>query len=151
TRRLAGLQVPAAGTWHIDPAHADVAFIGRHFMLTKVRGRFTGIDGVIVIGDDLADTSVEVTIDVTSLDSGDAGRDEHLFSADLFDVARHPQARFVSTSVRVDGDRATLLGDLTIRGVTREVALHVSYLGSVRDPWGNDRAVFSATGRLDRE
>lgn len=151
TRTLAGIELPAAGTWAIDPGHAEVGFVGRHFGLTKVRGRFTGIQGAVTIGDDPKDSRVEVTIDMTSVSSGDQSRDDHLRSADFFDVDRHPQATFRSTSVNVEGATGTLDGDLTIKGVTRPVRLHVDYVGHAADPWGNDRAVFSANGRINRE
>lgn len=146
--------VPTAGHWRIDPGHAEVGFVGRHLMLTRVRGRFTGIDGHVRTAEDPRDSSVEVTIDMASVDSGDATRDEHLRSADLFDVDRHPTASFRSTSVvpdPTDPNRATVTGDLTIRNVTRAIELDVTFAGAAQDPWGAERAVFSARGRLNRE
>jgi polyisoprenoid-binding protein YceI len=152
TRTVAGTPLPAPGTWIIDPGHAEVAFVGRHFMLTKVRGRFTGVDGAVTVAEDPADSSIEVTIDMASVSSGDAARDEHLRSPDLFDVAAHPTATFRSTDVRWSGgSTGTIVGDLTIKGVSRPVELAVEYLGHVTDPWGNERAVFSATTTIDRE
>jgi polyisoprenoid-binding protein YceI len=142
---------PATGVWTIDPGHAEVAFIGRHFGLTKIRGRFVGVDGTVTISDRVEDSSVEVTIDMASVDSGDTSRDDHLRSDDFFDVARHPTATFRSTEVTVDGGTATMVGDLTIVGVTRPVELAVEYLGSATDPWGNQRTVFSAAGTINRE
>ena len=150
-RRLDGLDLPAAGSWVVDPGHADVSFTGRHLMLTRVRGRFTAIDGSLRIGEDPNDSEVQVTIDVGSLDSGDATRDEHLRSADLFDVAAHPTALFRSTAVRLDGPELAVDGDLTIKGVTRQVRLEGAYLGITTDPWGNVRAVFEAHTRLTRD
>jgi polyisoprenoid-binding protein YceI len=149
-RTIDGVEVPAAGLWTIDPGHAEVAFIGRHFMLTKVRGRFTGLEGRIEVGEQLDDSTVDVRIDVASIDSGDQTRDDHLRSDDLFDVDRHPEATFRSTRVQIDGSSGSMIGDLTIRGVTRTVALDIRYIGAVRDPWGYDRAVFSAKGRVAR-
>lgn len=151
TRTLHGTDLPAAGTWSIDPGHAEVGFVGRHFGLTKVRGRFTGISGAVTIGDDPNDSSVEVTIDTASVHSGDQSRDDHLRSADFFDVETHPQATYRSTSASFDGASGTLDGELTIKGVTKPVRLHVDYLGHAADPWGNDRAVFSATGNINRD
>lgn len=151
TRTLAGVELPAAGTWQIDPGHAEVGFVGRHFGLTKVRGRFTGVDGAVVIADDPAQSSVDVTIDMTSVQSGDQSRDDHLRSADLFDVAQHPTATYRSTAVAVDGTSGAVDGELTIKGITRPVTLRVDYVGHAADPWGNDRAVFSATARINRE
>ena len=151
TRNVAGTEIPAAGTWTIDPGHADVAFIGRHFLLTKVRGRFTGVRGDIVIADDPADSRVSVVIDTASVSSGAADRDDHLRSPDFFDVEQHPEAAFASTDVRWDGRAAVVTGELTLVGVTRPVQLDVEYLGTVVDPWNNERAIFSASAELDRE
>jgi polyisoprenoid-binding protein YceI len=151
TRTVDGVDLPAPGVWEIDPGHAEVAFIGRHFMLTKVRGRFTGVAGVVVVGDDPARSSVEVEIDVASVQSGDQARDDHLRSEDLFHVAVHPTAHFRSRAVDWVDRRGTVTGDLTIKGVTRAVTLEVDYLGHAADPWGNDRAVFSAHTTIDRQ
>jgi len=151
TRTHDGQVIPAAGVWEIDPGHTDLAFTGRHFMVTKVRGRFTGVSGRVVVAHDMADSSVEVDIDMASVESGSQVRDEHIRSADLFDVENHPTAHFRSTSVEWLADRGTVNGDLTIHGVTRRVPLDVVFEGHVRDPWGGDRAVFSARTRVNRE
>jgi polyisoprenoid-binding protein YceI len=151
TRTHDGQVIPSAGVWEIDPGHTDLAFTGRHFMVTKVRGRFTDVSGRVVIAHDMADSSVEVDIDMASVESGSQVRDDHIRSADLFDVENHPAAHFRSTSVQWRGDRGTVHGDLTIHGVTRRVPLDVSFEGHVRDPWGGDRAIFSARTRLNRE
>jgi len=151
TRRSGGAEVPVAGTWTIDAGHTSVEFIGRHFMLTKIRGRFVGVSGVVVIGQDPADSSVEVTIDMASVESGSAERDAHLRSADFFDVEHHPEATFRSTSVDWHGTEAVVRGDLTIAGTTHPVDLQVSFVGATPDPWGNQRAVFSAVADVDRE
>jgi polyisoprenoid-binding protein YceI len=151
TRTFDGVDLPAPGVWAIDPGHAEVAFIGRHFLLTKVRGRFTGVTGAVVVDDDPTRSSVEVEIDVASLQSGDQARDDHLRSEDLFHVAVHPTAHFQSRAVDWVGRRGTVTGDLTIKGVTRPVNLAVEYLGHATDPWSNDRAVFSAHTTIDRE
>ena len=150
-RTVEGVELPAAGTWRIDPGHAEVGFVGRHFGLTKVRGRFTGVSGDVVIADDVARSSVTVEIDVASVSSGDQARDDHLRSADLFDVEAHPTATFRSTGLKAEGASGRLAGELTIKGVTRPVTLDVDYLGHAHDPWGNDRAVFSASATIDRE
>jgi polyisoprenoid-binding protein YceI len=150
-RTADGIDLPAPGRWAIDPGHAEVGFVGRHFGLTKIRGRFTGVAGEVVIDDDRSASSVVVTIDTASVSSGDAARDEHLRSADFFDVDRHPTATFRSTAVTMDGPSATLAGELTIKGVSRPVTLDVDYLGRAHDPWGNERSVFSAAGTIDRE
>lgn len=150
-RTLAGTEYPAPGRWTIDPGHAEVAFVGRHFGLTKVRGRFTGVAGYAEIAEDLTDSRLEVTIDTASVHSGDTSRDDHLRSADLLHVERYPVATFRSTGIAVDGSAGAVTGDLTIKDVTRPVTLQVVYVGSAHDPWGNDRAVFSAATTIDRE
>ncbi|NOX22190.1 MAG: YceI family protein [Actinobacteria bacterium] len=151
TRTINNVELPAAGTWTIDPGHAQVGFVGRHFGLTKVRGRFTDVSGDIVITDNIEDSTVTVDIVVASINSGDQTRDDHLRSEDLFNVAEHPSARFVSTALATGGATATLTGDLTIKGVTKSVTLDVEYLGYAKDPWENDRAIFSAAGIVNRE
>jgi polyisoprenoid-binding protein YceI len=148
---IEGIDLPAPGTWRIDPGHTEVGFMGRHFMLTKVRGRFTGVTGSVEVGEHPEDTAISVTIDMATVTSGDDTRDDHLRSADLFDVAAHPTATFRSTEVRWSGSTGSMTGDLTIKGVTRPVTLTVEYLGHVHDPWGSDRVVFSASGRVNRE
>ncbi len=143
--------LPVGTTWEIDPGHADVAFVGRHFMMTKVRGRFTDVAGVVRIGESMADSSVEVTIAMASVHSGNEMRDDHIRSAELFDVERYPTATFRSTSVDWSGDHGIVHGDLTIHGVTRNVPLVVTFEGQLRDPWGAQRAVFSARTKVTRE
>jgi polyisoprenoid-binding protein YceI len=151
-RTVKGAPSPAAGVWLIDPGHAEVAFIGRHFMLTRVRGRFTDVTGEVRIAEDPAASTVAVTIAMASVSSGNDTRDEHLRSADLFDVERWPSASYRSTRVIwTGGAEAVVEGELTIRGITRPVPLAVRFLGHARDPWGADRAVFSATARINRE
>jgi len=151
TRILAGAELPAAGRWQIDPGHTEVAFIGRHFMLTKVRGRFTGVTGAIVVAEEPGESTAEVVIDMASVESGSQARDDHLRSADFFDAARHPTATFRGRAARWQGTRGLLAGELTIRGVTRPVTLQAGYLGHVADPWGGQRAIFTAEGTLNRE
>jgi polyisoprenoid-binding protein YceI len=151
TRLADGVGIPAPGTWVIDPGHAEVAFVGRHFMLTKIRGRFTGVTGEVVVAERPNDSRLDVVIDMASVSSGDATRDDHLRSADLFDVENHPLANFRSTSVSWLGERGTVTGALTIKGVSRDVTLDVEYLGFAVDPWGGERAVFSASTTIDRD
>jgi polyisoprenoid-binding protein YceI len=150
-RMLAGAELPAAGRWQIDPGHTEVAFIGRHFMLTKVRGRFTGVTGAIVVAEEPGESTAEVIIDMASVESGSQARDDHLRSADFFDAARHPTATFRGRAARWQGTRGLLAGELTIRGITRPVTLQAGYLGHVADPWGGQRAIFTAEGTLNRE
>lgn len=150
-RTLHGIELPSAGSWVIDPGHTEVGFVGRHFGLTKVRGRFTGVSGTVTIGEEPNDSSVDVTIDTASVSSGDQSRDDHLRSPDFFDVVAHPQATFRSTAASFDGASGTLDGELTIKGVTKPVRLRVDYLGHATDPWGGERAVFTASGKIHRE
>src|SRR6478736_6225699 len=125
TRTLDGLVLPAAGRWDIDPGHTDLAFVGRHLMVTKVRGRFTDVTGSVTIADRLSDSSVDVSINMASVESGSAARDEHIKSAELFDVEQFPTATFRSSAVDWRGTRGTVHGDLTIHGVTKQVPLEV--------------------------
>ena len=151
TRIRNGVELPAPGVWSIDPGHAEVGFVGRHFGLTKVRGRFNGVAGEVVIADNITDSTANVTIDMASVASGSDARDEHLRSVDLFDTEAFPTATFVSSRVAEHGSSGVIEGDLTIKGVTRLIDLGVDYLGYARDPWNNDRAVFSASATINRE
>lgn len=140
-----------AGTWKIDPAHSGVEFVVTHLMISKVRGRFSDISGSVVTDGTPEGSQVEAEIGTASITTNDAGRDTHLRSADFFDVEKFPKIRFVSTSVKTTGkDEFTVKGDLTIRGTTRSVELKVTAEGSGRDPWGNDRAGFSGSLKIDR-
>lgn len=143
---------PAATTWTIDPAHSHVEFAVRHLMITTVRGRFAGVTGTVVTdGDDLGRAQVDVTIDASTIDTRESQRDAHLKSADFFHVEQHPSLTFKSTAVKdARGDRFTLVGNLTMRGVTREVALDVTAGGRGKDPWGGERAGYSATTKVNR-
>jgi polyisoprenoid-binding protein YceI len=151
TRVVDGAELPAPGRWQIDPGHTEVAFIGRHFLLTKVRGRLTGVAGAITVAEDPAESTADVTIDMASVDSGSQVRDDHLRSADFFDAAHHPTATFTGRATGWRGTRGQLAGQLTIRGITRPVTLAVDYLGHIADPWGGQRAIFTASGTLNRE
>lgn len=152
TLTVIGTQLPTAGTWTFDTAHSSIEFVARHLMMSKVRGRFSGWDGSITVGDPVTGSSVDVTIDTASVDTRDAKRDEHLRSSDFFDVENFPAMTFRSTGVRASGDRRWQLeGDLTIRGTTRPVVLDLEYLGIEKDPWGKEHAGFSASTELDRE
>ena len=151
TRIADGAELPAAGRWQIDPGHTELAFVGRHFMLTKVRGRFTGVSGVIQVAEAPGDTTVEVTIDMASVESGNQARDDHLRSPDFFDAADHPTATFTGRAAGWQGSHGTLAGELTIRGITRPVTLATEYLGHAADPWGGQRAIFTAETTINRE
>ena len=142
----------AAELWNIDPAHSGAYFVVRHMVLSKVRGAFTRWNGAITVDEQRPENSaVEVRIDASSIDTRDPKRDAHLCSADFFDVERFPEVTFRSTSVAtLDRDRLQVVGDLTIHGVTRPVTLEVDILGRGKDPWGGERAGFSAKTTINR-
>lgn len=140
-----------AGTWQIDPAHSGVEFIVTHLMISKVRGRFGDIAGTVVTDGTVEGSKIDVEIAAASISTHDDKRDAHLRSADFFDVEKYPKIRFVSTAIKSRGDREfRVTGDVTIRDVTRPVEMDVTREGTGRDPWGNDRAGFSGTLRIDR-
>jgi polyisoprenoid-binding protein YceI len=143
---------PARTTWTIDPAHSQVEFAVRHLMISTVRGRFAGVKGTVVSDDsDLGTAQVDVTIDVHTIDTREAQRDAHLKSADFFDAEKFPVLTFKSTRViDVKGDRFKLVGDLTMHGVSREVTLDVTSEGRGKDPWGGERAGYSAVAKVNR-
>jgi polyisoprenoid-binding protein YceI len=151
TRTVDGVELPLAGTYALDVAHTQVGFAVRHMAVSKVRGRFTRFDGAIQIAEDPAQSSVNVTIDATTVDTQDETRNNHLRTNDFFDVENNPTWTFVSTSVVPDGKKWKVTGDLTIRGITRPVTLETSLEGVVKDPYGNLRVGFSATAEIDRE
>ena len=145
---------PAAETsaiWQLDPAHTHVEFSVKHLMIARVKGRFAGVAGTVEMGTDPAASTVDVVIDAASIDTREAKRDAHLRSADFFDVERFPTIAFRSREVRPTGaGDFSVVGDLTIRDVTREVTLEVTDEGRGTDPWGGARAGFSATAEIDR-
>jgi polyisoprenoid-binding protein YceI len=145
-------QAPATSTtWKIDPAHTNVEFAAKHLMITTVKGRFPDVEGEIVMSDaDLSKSSVTATIKAASIDTRTGQRDDHLRSADFLDAAKYPEMTFKSTRITGDKSNFKLTGNLTIRGVTREVTLDVTNEGTTKDPWGGDRVAFSATTKLDR-
>jgi polyisoprenoid-binding protein YceI len=139
-------------TWTVDGAHAEVGFAVKHLMIATVRGRFGAVTGTIDFDEaHPLSSTIDVTVDVSSIDTRQEQRDNHLRSPDFFDVANFPTMHFVSTAIAGDLDGAfRVTGDLTIRGVTKPVTLDVTAEGRVRDPWGNDRAGFSAAGKISR-
>ncbi len=140
-------------TWNIDASHSQVEFAVKHMMIATVRGRFADVKGTVVTDDsDLAKAEVDVVIDVNSIDTREAKRDAHLKSPDFFDAETFPLITFKSTRVTgAGGDQFKLVGDLTIHGVTREVALDVTSEGRAKDPWGGERAGYSAQTRVNRK
>jgi len=143
---------PAAGSYALDQSHSHVSFSARHLMVTKVRGRFPVTAGHLEIAEDPTQSSVEATIDVSAVDSGDPKRDEHLRSADFFDAEQYPTVTFRSTRVHDRGDgEFTLEGELTVRDSTRPVNLQGEYLGSQESPWGDTRVGFTAETEINRK
>jgi polyisoprenoid-binding protein YceI len=138
--------------WQIDSSHSGIQFTVRHLVIAKVRGQFSRWTGALEApGGDFARGSLDVVIDASSIVTGVADRDAHLRSADFFDVERYPDITFKSTSVtQASPDRLHVAGALMIKGVTRDVVLDVEVLGQAKDPWGNERAAFSATTSIDR-
>lgn len=140
-----------AGSWVIDPVHSDISFTARHMMVSKVRGHFRDFDGELVLGDDPLDSKVIANIRVTSLDTNNEGRDNHIRSGDFFDAENHPTATYRSTGVRVEDGQFVIDGELTLKGVTRSVPLYVEPNGFGPDPQGGTRSGFTARGKLNRK
>lgn len=139
--------------WNLDPAHSSADFTVRHMMVTNVRGSFGNLSGTINFDpENPGASSVEATIDVATINTGVEDRDNHLRSADFFEVEKYPNITFKSTDVEVTGDKsAKVTGDLTIRDVTKSVVLDVDFLGQGGSPFGDTRAGFEATTKIDRE
>ncbi|MDP1792865.1 MAG: YceI family protein [Acidimicrobiales bacterium] len=152
TRPFEGLDVPEAGSFAIDASHSVAAFTVRHLVVAKTKGRFTDIAGEVTIADNPLDSKVSVTIGAASVTTGDNGRDDHLRSPDFLDVESFPTLTYVSTAVRhVKGSQFEVAGNLTVHGVSKPVTLALDYEGTVGDPWGGVRAVFSAKTKINRE
>lgn len=139
-----------AGTWEIDPVHSEVGFTARHMMVSKVRGRFTQFSGELVTAADLLQSSVTATIELTSIQTGNEQRDQHIRSADFFEVDKYKTMTYRSTGLRPEGDHYVLDGELTLRDVTKQVPLKLELNGFGPDPYGGTRAGFTATGELNR-
>jgi polyisoprenoid-binding protein YceI len=148
---MASINDLTPGTYNIDPAHSTVGFVARHLMITKVRGRFTTFTGTITIADDRLSSSVNASVDLSSVSTGDDQRDGHLKSGDFFDIEKAPTMDFVSTGIKSDGDGFELAGDLTIRGVTKPVSFELEFEGMQGDPWGGKRAGFTASADVNRK
>lgn len=138
--------------WEIDSSHSGIHFSVRHLVIAKVRGQFSRWSGTLQVpGTGFERASLDVIIDAGSIDTGVADRDAHLRSADFLDAEHFPEITFKSAKVEpAGGDRLKVLGQLTIKGVTRDVTLDVENLGRAKDPWGNERAAFSAKTSVDR-
>lgn len=140
-------------TWQIDASHSHIGFSVKHMMIATVRGQFKTYTGSLELNtEDLTRSSLSGEIEVSSIDTREPQRDDHLRSADFFDAANHPKILFKSTQIeQVEGNEFRITGDLTIRGVTKEIVLEAEYAGIHKDPWGNTRTGFTVTGSLNRK
>ena len=138
------------GTWNLDPTHSELSFWVRHLAISKVRGTFERFDATLVTADDLADTTLEASIDVASVNTNQKDRDNHLRTGDFFLTEEFPTMDFVSTSITTDGDDFVLNGDLTLRGVTKPVVLKGEFGGIITDGYGQTKAAASATTKINR-
>src|SRR5215469_1256876 len=139
-----------AGKWDIDPVHSEVSFTVRHMMVSKVRGRFDKFEGTIVTGEKPLESTVTASVDLASINTGQEQRDEHIRSADFFEVETFPTMTFTSTGVRAEGDHFLLDGDLSLKGVTKSVTFKLEVSGVGPDAYGGTRIGFSATTEINR-
>lgn len=139
------------GTWTLDNSHSEIGFTVRHASISKVRGQFKDADATLDLAENVADSKVNATIKTASFDSGDANRDGHVRGEDFFDVEKFPEISFVSNAIVAKGDAYELQGDLTIKGVTRPVALETELNGVAVDPFGNTRAGLTAETTISRK
>ena len=139
------------GTWEVDPAHSTVGFAVKHMGIANVRGRFTEFEGTLEVGEDLANSSARGTVKVASITTEEEQRDEHLRSPDFFNVEEFPEILFESTLVEaIDDESTSVVGNLTMHGITREVKLKAVVQGTDTDPWGNERTGLEVVGVLKR-
>lgn len=139
------------GVWNVDPMHTTIGFTARHLMITKVHGTFKEFNGAITIAPDPLQSSVEATVQVTSVHTGDENRDGHLRTGDFFEVETYPTMTLKSTGISGSGGDYTLHADLTIKGITKKVDFDLEFEGVSKDPWGNTKAGFSATADINRK
>lgn len=139
------------GTWNVDPAHSGLNFSVKHLMVSKVRGKFRNFSGTLTIAADPLQSSVVASATIDSIDTGDENRDGHLKSGDFFDAAVNPTIDFRSTKIESAGSGYRLFADLTIKGVTRNVAFDLEFDGVNTDPWGNTKAGFTASAEINRK
>jgi polyisoprenoid-binding protein YceI len=139
------------GTWALDPVHSEVGFSVRHLMVSKVRGRFTSFEGTFVTAEDPLASTLEASVDLASIDTGNADRDAHVRSADFLDVERYPTLTYRSTGIRSEGDDWVVDGELSLHGVTKHVPLRLEVHGfQPHSPFGDSRTGFTATAEIDR-
>lgn len=146
------MSTQAVTKWGIDPAHSEIGFKVKHLMISTVTGKFDKFEGSAESnGDDFADAKVSFTADTASVNTNNAQRDGHIQSAEFFDAAKFPQLKFTGTKFeKAEGEKYVLNGDLTIRDVTKPVKLDVVFEGLAKDPYGNIKAAFSITGKVNR-
>lgn len=139
--------------WGVDPLHSEVQFKIKHLVISTVTGSFNSFSGGAVSTDgELEGAAIHFAIDVNSIDTNQSQRDEHLRAGDFFDAASHPQITFQSTSfTKVKGDQYKLVGDLTIKGITKSVEVDAEYGGTAKDAWGNTKIGFEVTGKINRK
>jgi polyisoprenoid-binding protein YceI len=139
-----------AGTWAIDPVHSEIGFSVRHMAVSKVKGRFDKFEGTIVTAEDPLKSTVNVTVDASSINTNNEQRDGHIKSADFFEVETHPTWTFEATGIKDEGGEQHLHGDITIKGVTKPVVFALEINGIGPDAYGGTRAGFTATGEINR-
>jgi polyisoprenoid-binding protein YceI len=138
--------------WVVDPTHSEVHFKVKHLVISTVTGTFKVFDGELLTdNDDFENAEIDFSLDVTSIDTNQEQRDEHLKGADFFNSAEYPRISFKSTSFKKDGDDYQLRGDLTIKDITKPVTLNVEFGGSATDFYGNEKAGFEITGKINRK
>ena len=144
--------VNAQTKWNIDKSHSNVGFSVTHLVISEVTGQFKSFNADIETkNDDFTDAKINFTIDVASISTENEGRDKHLKSDDFFNAEKFPKITFVGKSFKkVDGKKYKLVGDFTIRDVTKQITLDVIFNGTVKDPWGNTKAGFKISGELNR-
>lgn len=138
--------------WNLDPTHSEIGFKVKHMMITNVSGSFGAFNVTAQTeGDDFSTADITFTADINTISTSNADRDTHLKSGDFFDAEKHPELKFVSTRMERKNDEDYVLhGDLTIKGITKPVQLDVEFGGIGKDPWGNEKAGFSLTGKIKR-
>jgi polyisoprenoid-binding protein YceI len=147
----ATIPTPTKTKWVLDPTHSELTFKVKHMMIANVKGEFKNFS-VVVDGDDIFKSPLHVTVDTSSINTNSDQRDGHLKSADFFDVENHKELTFKSTSFKkTDDDEYELKGLLSIKGISKEVALEVEFGGINKDPWGNEKAGFSFKGKINRK
>jgi polyisoprenoid-binding protein YceI len=143
----------ATTKWVIDAAHSEVLFKVKHLMVTNVTGQFSSFEGTVEAeNDDFSNAKIQFTADVNSISTNNEQRDQHLKAADFFEADKYPEVKFISTGFKKKSNEDyELAGDLTIKGITKQVTLKVEFSGIVQDPWGNTKAGFSLNGKINRK